>query len=176
MRDAIASAKEAAPAGEDSWSRRPLGALMEHLVERYHASLREELPNLLVLAGRVEKAHAGNVACPSGISGHLAEILSELETHLVKEEGILYPMIYGGRGGAALLPVKVMMQEHEDLLERLRRIRVLTNDFTLPPEACPTWGALYEGLIRLEAELREHAHLENDVLFPRAIREADAPW
>ena len=67
------------------------------------------------------------------------------------------------------MPVRVMMQEHDDHGASLRRLRELATDFVPPPEACATWRALYAGLEKLEAELMEHIHLENNVLFPRAL-------
>lgn len=156
---------------EVAWAERPLDELMDHIVEHYHASIRLELPRLVGLAYKVEKVYAGDPQCPRGIGGHLTELLAVVEDHLVKEQRILFPMIEGGRGASALLPVKVMMQEHDDLFAILQRNRALTNDFSLPPDSCSTWQALYEGLARLELELAEHILLENQVLFPRAVRE-----
>lgn len=67
------------------------------------------------------------------------------------------------------MPIRVMMQEHDDHGASLRRLRELATDFVPPPEACATWRALYAGLRRLESELVEHIHLENNILFPRAL-------
>ena len=70
-----------------------------------------------------------------------------------------------------LRAVTVMMREHDDHGDNLKRTRALTNDFTPPAEACATWRAMCEELDRLEADLMAHLHLENHVLFPRALQE-----
>ena len=67
------------------------------------------------------------------------------------------------------MPVQVMMQEHEDHGLNLRRIRSLTGDFVLPEYACSSWKELYRALAALEVELMDHIHLENNILFPRAL-------
>jgi regulator of cell morphogenesis and NO signaling len=69
------------------------------------------------------------------------------------------------------MPVRVMETEHDTHAERLRSIRALTGDLRLPPHACATWTALYRGLETIEAELMQHIHLENNVLFARATLE-----
>ena len=81
------------------------------------------------------------------------------------------PIARGGMGAA--MPIRVMRGEHDEHAASLARIRALTGDLTTPPHACATWRALYDGLRTLEAELMEHIHLENNVLFPRAGRSAD---
>jgi len=83
---------------------------------------------------------------------------------------MLFPAIQRGHRGAPVhMPIRVMMQEHDDHGESLRELRALATDFSPPPDACATWRALYAGLDKLEAELMEHIHLENNVLFPRAL-------
>jgi regulator of cell morphogenesis and NO signaling len=91
--------------------------------------------------------------------------------HLYKEEAILFPMIEAGAGSRAAQPVHMMEIEHEDHGQSLRMIRKLTLNFTLPPEACATWAALYRRLEEFETELMEHIHLENNILFRRALCE-----
>jgi regulator of cell morphogenesis and NO signaling len=91
--------------------------------------------------------------------------------HLFKEEAVLFPMIKAGAGSRAAAPVHMMEVEHEDHGESLRMIRTLTSNFTLPTNACPTWIALYRRLEEFETELMEHIHLENNILFPRALCE-----
>jgi regulator of cell morphogenesis and NO signaling len=93
-----------------------------------------------------------------------------MESHMQKEEQILFPMIRAGRGRMALMPVQVMEQEHRDHGENLALMRKLASDFVAPEEACNTWRALYLGLAELESELMAHISLENHVLFPRALR------
>ena len=100
----------------------------------------------------------------------LTQLADELSQHMAKEEQVLFPAIQGGRRGAPVhMPIRMMMQEHDDHGENLRRMRELATGYVPPPEACATWRALYAGLEKLEAELMEHIHLENNVLFPHAL-------
>lgn len=151
-----------------SWTTAPLAALVDHILERYHAPLRAELPRLVSLAGMVERVHARRSDCPHGLHAHLAEMEEAVEAHLQKEEQILFPMIHAGR--SVRMAVRVMQQEHLDHAVALERIRTLTSDLTAPADACATWKALYLGLEELEDELHRHIALENHVLFPRALR------
>ena len=80
-------------------------------------------------------------------------------------------MIRAGRGAGTRSPISVMTKEHEDHGASLGRTRELTNDLVVPPGPAVSWRALYQGLAWLEVDLLEHIHLENNVLFPRAIRE-----
>ena len=147
----------------------PLKELPDYIVQRYHEDLRKRLPELILLSQKVERVHGDNDHCPNGLTQLLTEIQSELFTHMMKEENILFPLIKSGRGHMALMPVKVMSSEHEAHGRQLEELHRLTNDFTSPAEACPTWRALYKGLEKLEEELMEHIHLENNVLFPTAL-------
>lgn len=163
-----------APRAEDfeRWDRRPLPALIDHLLLQYHARHRADLPRLLDMAAKVEAAHAGRTDCPRGLHAHLCEFAEALDGHMQKEEQVLFPLILDGRGALAQMPIQVMEMEHDDHARNLQHTRALTRDLTLPADACATWGALYAGLVELEAELMKHVHLENHVLFPRAIHEA----
>lgn len=158
-----------APPEKGSWAVRPLPEIVEFILERYHAAHRRDVPDLILLAAKVEQVHAEKASCPRGLTRHLQDIQEAMESHMAKEERILFPLISAGRGAMAVMPIKVMMAEHEDHGQSLRRTRELTADLVPPPEACTTWRALYAGLAKLEAELMEHIHLENNILFPRAL-------
>ena len=158
--------------GDDppTWDAKPLGDLADHIEAHYHAGLRRDLPSLIEAARRVERVHAAKPSVPAGLADVLAAFATEMEQHMAKEETILFPMIRrGARGESVFMPVRVMENEHESHAERLAEIRALTDDLQLPPGACATWTALYHGLRTIEAELMEHIHLENNVLFPRAL-------
>lgn len=104
----------------------------------------------------------------------MGRLFEELDLHMQKEEQILFPLIVSGRGAAAGGPIHVMEREHEDVAADLERIRGLTRDYVPPEGACGTWRALYLGLAEFERELMEHVHLENHILFPRALRSEDS--
>lgn len=152
------------------WGERPLGELIDHVLERYHAGHRAEVPRLLEMARKVERVHAGKASCPRGLADHLARMEEELELHMQKEEHVLFPLVRQGHGRAAAMPIHVMEEEHQDHGRNLERLGELTGDFRPPAEACGTWRALYLGLAELRRELMDHIHLENHVLFPRALR------
>ena len=153
------------------WETKPLAEIISHVVSHYHARIREELPLLIRMAERVETVHGAKVSCPRGLADHLTSMHTAVLEHLSKEEVVLFPMIAGGRGARASMPIHMMEVEHEDHGECLKKTRELTADLTIPPEACATWRALYLRLEEFEAELMEHIHLENNVLFRRALCE-----
>jgi regulator of cell morphogenesis and NO signaling len=153
----------------ERWDEAPLPALIAHIVGVYHARLREQLPQLVAMARRVEVRHGDKGSCPRGLAAHLETMQEAVLDHLRKEEEILFPLIASGLGARAGGPVHVMEVEHEHHGENLQVVRRLTDDLIPPPEACTTWRALYLGLQQLEQELMEHIHLENNILFRRAL-------
>ena len=170
---AIAEELGAAPGADEPferWDRRPLAELIEHVLARYHAKHRADLPPLCAMARKVEAVHAAKASCPRGLAAHLARMADELEQHMQKEEQVLFPLLLAGRGRLAGMPIQAMEREHEDHARNLARLGELAGGYRPPPEACGTWRALYLGLAELERELMQHIHLENNVLFPRALR------
>jgi regulator of cell morphogenesis and NO signaling len=178
----IEDAKAAKAAGRD-WQTAPLDELVKHIVGTHHEYLKLDLP---VLGNRLDKVVAVHGARDPEVLPRMAAIFgalrAEMELHMHKEEAILFPFIeqYGraevqGRAvppvpfGSIANPIAMMELEHESAGHGLGEIRALTNDFELPHYACSTVRALYEGLQVLEADLHVHIHLENNILFPRAI-------
>lgn len=154
----------------ERWDEKPLPELIEFILGRYHEPLRADLPVLINAARRVERVHGNKANCPHGLASYLEQVDTEVRQHLLKEEQVLFPAILSGsRGVHVNMPIRVMMQEHDDHNANLQRLRELATDFSPPPEACATWRALYAGLQKLESELMDHIHLENNVLFPRAL-------
>lgn len=151
------------------WDLEPLPDLIAFIIGTYHRRLREDLPGLIHMAGKVEVRHADKPACPRGLATHLESMHEAVLEHLDKEEQVLFPMILRGDGSLAVGPVHVMEMEHDEHARSLQHMRRLTNDMQPPDEACPTWRALYLSLQQLERELMEHIHLENNVLFSRAL-------
>ena len=163
---------EARPNAEiPRWDTRPVSELVSHIVNFYHRRLREELPQLVEMADKVERVHADKPERPAGLRDHLMAVHSAVLEHLMKEEMILFPMILDGRGPWASAPIHMMEIEHEDHAANLGRTRELTTNLIPPAVACTTWRALYSRLLDFEAELMEHIHLENNVLFRRALVE-----
>ncbi|WP_374655577.1 iron-sulfur cluster repair protein YtfE [Dongia sp.] len=148
------------------------GALIEHILERYHAVHRRELPELYRLASKVEAVHAAHPAAPAGLANLLAEMLNDLESHMAKEEAVLFPLFRRGGHPSIVHPIGQMRREHDSHGQYLRQLDTLTNGFTPPPEACRSWQALYTGLSKLTDDLMQHIHIENNILFPQFDRAA----
>ena len=148
----------------------PADQLIEHIVSRFHSGHREQLPELIRLSRRVEHVHAGHSQCPEGLADELEAHLQELESHMLKEEHVLFPMLARNMHEPARGPISVMMFEHEQHFDAVERIYNLTNDLILPEDACNTWRSLYEGLNFYAQELTQHINLENEVLFARATQ------
>ncbi len=154
------------------WRTQASGELIDHILARYHERHREQLPELIRLAERVEQVHGDRMACPRGLAMHLRVMQQELEDHMAKEEQVLFPMLRRDQHGAMRGPITVMRMEHDQHGEALQRLADLTDDITLPPGACNTWRALYRGLAVLREDLMEHIHLENNILFEGASTQA----
>ena len=177
----VASAIEAAAASpvaeEHDWARAPLHVLIDHIISTYHDALREELPRLETMASRVLSAHGGR---EPGIFGRIDAIVRELSAdlneHMNKEELVLFPAIWAMERGVTdgarpvSAPIRVMEREHDRAGELLADLRRITDGYVAPQWACQTLRALYHGLGELEASMHVHVHLENNVLFPRALQ------
>ncbi|CAJ0784787.1 iron-sulfur cluster repair protein YtfE [Ralstonia pickettii] len=150
------------------WTTVSPSMLIDHIVERFHDRHREQLPELIRLARRVEHVHGDREDCPVGLADLLDGMQQELESHMQKEEQILFPMLSRGHGSRAGGPIAVMRMEHDQHGDALQQLMTLTNDITLPRGACTTWRALYLGLRAFREDLMEHIHLENNVLFEGA--------
>lgn len=153
--------EQAAPDARDP------SALIEHILTRYHAVHREQLPELIRMARRVEAVHRDNPQVPAGLADHLEEMHQELLSHMLKEEQVLFPMLKQSGNPFVGQPIGMMRAEHVNHGEALDKLNALTNDATPPQGACNTWRALYAGIAQLGDDLINHIHLENNVLFPR---------
>jgi regulator of cell morphogenesis and NO signaling len=162
-------ALELVPVDEDQSWQSGLVPALRHIVDTHHAYTKEALPRLLFLTAKVAKVHGDEDPRLVELDRAFRLFAQETFDHLAKEEQILFPMILAGRGRQASMPVQVMLGEHDDHGEALCRIRTLTSDLRLPEGACATWRELYRSLLQLEVELMEHIHLENNILFPRAL-------
>ncbi|TCD20719.1 iron-sulfur cluster repair protein YtfE [Pseudomonas sp. IC_126] len=163
------AALQSAPTAEPDWRSEPANTLIDHILERFHERHREQFPELIRLASRVEQVHGNKADCPIGLAEHLWTMQQELESHMLKEEQILFPML---RRNIQLPqtqgPIAVMRYEHDQHGAALERLAELTHDITPPANACNTWRALYRGLEELRNDLMQHIHLENNILFVNA--------
>ena len=141
-------------------------ALIDHILTRYHAVHREQLPELVRMARRVEAVHRDHPAVPVGLATLLESMEAELLEHMEKEEQVLFPALeQDGLGVDG--PIGVLRDEHTGHGALLEQLAALTSDHTPPLGACNTWRALYAGTAQLTEDLISHIHLENNLLFPR---------
>lgn len=158
------------PGGAQRWDEAPLNDLVQHIISVYHRPLDEELDRLEAMARKVLDVHGSKepVMLPELLKVYLG-LKGELVPHMRKEEQILFPMILEGQGSMAHGPISVMRNDHDSAGAALKRLRELTHNYALRSDACNTWRALWHGLEALEEELNQHIHLENNILFPRAL-------
>ena len=168
-----------------NWSKAPLNVLADHILEKHHAFTKEQLSRLDGLLAKVEAAHGARHGEMLARLRHLYNGLHhELDAHLMKEEQILFPAIkeidafISGRGskpvihcGSVANPIRQMEVEHDSAGKALVGMLQVSDNYRLPSDACQTFSALYAGLQALEADLHEHIHLENNILFPKSIEQ-----
>ena len=152
---------DAAPAAAEP------GALIDHIIGRYHDVHRAQFPELIRMAHRVETVHRGRPGVPAGLGDFLEALQQELTTHMHKEEAVLFPMLKAGGNPFVVHPIAMMRAEHVDHAAALDHLDALTNNANPPAGACNTWRALYTGVAQLREDLVHHMHLENNVLFPQ---------
>ncbi len=181
--DLLAEAERGSQARDaQDWTGEPLAALIAHIVEKHHGFVRRESARLEPLLAKVAGKHGPLHPEVASIGQLFLAMSQELSTHMMKEERILFPYIEqmeqaaaaGARRpqscfGSVEQPIANMVAEHEDAGELLSRIRHLSGGFAPPAGACPTFVAVYKGLEDFERDLHRHVHLENNILFPRAI-------
>lgn len=157
--------KNAEESMQEEWKDASTEQLIEHILIRYHDVHREQFPELIRMASRVERVHGGHPACPAGLTASLEKLSEKLEQHMAKEEQILFPMFARNINGMAQHPIQLMRSEHHGHGEDLKHIAKLTDHYHLPDGACNTWQALYKGLQAMQEDLMNHIHFENNLLF-----------
>jgi regulator of cell morphogenesis and NO signaling len=153
--------------------------LIDHILNTHHAYMKTQLPRVAALLAKVLQAHSdrhGDML--RAVAAVYGPMKAELDGHLAKEEMVLFPLVRALDGGAkpgsfhcgsVQNPIRVMWMEHDSAGEALAEMRRLTSDYTAPEDACNTFKALYFELAEMERDLHRHIHLENNILFPRAI-------
>ena len=144
-----------------------VAALIDHIVSHYHEIHRQELPELLALARKVERVHHDVPEAPLGLADVLERLSDELNTHMHKEEFVLFPAMRQGVNEGLAQPITMMRHEHEDHAGTICRLEELARGFAVPEGACGSRQRLYAGLKKLCEDIRAHIRVENDVLFPR---------
>lgn len=173
-----ASAAVSAP-GQTDWTQEPLHALVDHIIRTYHDPLRRELPRLQAIASKVLQVHGSKSIRLGRVEEIVEELSDEMTSHMDTEELALFPAIRALEDGdsprlAVVGPIDAMEREHDRAGRLLAELRELTDSYVVPEWSCTTFQTLYRELEEVETSMHEHVHLENNVLFPRALRLAAA--
>ena len=182
--DSLEMAEEAAHAAQKdrNWQIEPLADLIAHIKSTHHRNTREEMARLVPLLEKVCSVHGKNHLELQQVRASFLSLVQELTTHMMKEERVLFPYIVRMEEaviqkepvlpppfGSVTNPVSMMEHEHDSAGNALRTVREASCGYTAPGDACISYQTLYKALADFEADLHQHIHLENNILFPRAI-------
>jgi regulator of cell morphogenesis and NO signaling len=161
--------------------------LVDHIVRVHHEYTRSILPVIQQHATKVAHVHGFNHPETIEIAEHMDRLAGEMAAHMQKEELMLFPYLKGSSEarssgavptpppfGTVRNPIAVMEAEHQSAGDEMAEVRRLSNDFTAPGDACTTYRVLYQELAQFEADLHRHVHLENNILFPRAVAQEES--
>ncbi len=167
---------------EANWASAPLVDLTRHIRERHHRYVREAIARVQPLLDKVEAKHGKSHSEIADIRRLFTEVGREMIMHMQKEEQILFPYIDALEKATSAHssveppffqtvrnPIHAMMKEHDAAGELVKQIRKASSEYTAPADACTSYKALYQDLRQFEADLHQHVHLENNILFPRAV-------
>ncbi len=165
------------------WLTAPFADLTAHIVSRHHDFVRREGPRLTALAEKVEGRHGKAHPELATIRDLFAALTQELYIHMLKEEQVLFPYlnsmdaaVRAGKPappaffGTVRNPIRHMLADHDDAGDLLRQMSDLSGRYQAPADACQSCQAFYHGLAEFEEDLHQHVHLENNILFPRALQ------
>jgi regulator of cell morphogenesis and NO signaling len=159
-----------------------ISVLAEYIVHKHHDYVRKMIPVLSQHTQKVASVHGANHPEVIEIAKHFSIVYKDLKQHMMKEEQMLFPFIkYLSRVqqnrssaerpsfGTVKNPIKMMEIEHKNAGDEMYGIRKLSNDYTPPEDACNTYKVCFSELKEFEEDLHQHVHLENNILFPRAV-------
>jgi len=165
-----------------NWQAEPLAELVAHINSKHHKYTREEIARLRPLFDKVVSVHGKNHPELQQIRASFQGVAQELTTHMMKEEMMLFPYIVRMEEaviqkepvlpapfGTVQNPVAMMMHEHDSAGDALRAMRQASAGYMPPGDACISYQTLYKALADFEADLHQHIHLENNILFPRTV-------
>lgn len=180
----LEAAERAEVPGKDllDFQKATLTELIGHILDKHHVYTKEEMARLEPLIEKVISAHGENHPELRGVGGLFQQLCADLRPHMLKEEQILFPYILEMEKaslqnrpapfppfGTVKNPVRMMMMEHETVGDLLRELSALTSNYSVPPDGCISYQTLYRALEAFEQDLHQHIHLENNILFPKAV-------
>jgi len=156
--------------------------LITHIVDTHHTFTKSEIDRLEALIEKVCGAHGSNHPELSTVRDLFTRLAADLKPHMFKEEQVLFPYIARleesttnnqprpfAPFGTVNNPIRMMMMEHDVAGSLMRELRSVTSDYQLPSDACVSYQTLYQAFENFEKDLHQHIHLENNILFPKAI-------
>ena len=167
---------------EQNWNAGPLASLIAHIQNTHHKYTREEIARLGPLFEKVCSVHGSKHRELFEVYDSFKGLAQELGTHMMKEDMVLFPYIFRMEAaraenrsflpapfGSVQNPVSMMEHEHDSAGNALRAMKQASNGYSVPPDSCISYQTLYRVLAEFEADLHQHIHLENNILFPRAV-------
>lgn len=159
-----------------------LTQLINYIIDKHHVFTREEMERIDALLEKVCSKHGENHPEVVSVRTLFRRLCDDLKPHMFKEEAVLFPYIKAMEQalsrktampsapfGTVKNPIRMMMSEHDTAGDILRELRVLTANYAAPADACMSYLSLYDALEGFERDLHQHIHLENNILFPRAV-------
>ncbi|MBS1788430.1 MAG: iron-sulfur cluster repair di-iron protein [Acidobacteria bacterium] len=188
----LESATQSKESAAADWQTKSLTDLSAHIVDTHHFFTKQELIRLERLLDKVCSRHAQNHPELDSLREIFSQLKQDLIPHMLREEQVLFPYIARMEEavtnhreipppffGTVQNPVRMMATEHDTAGDLLRELRQISGNYLPPPDACISYQTLYQALAELEADLHQHIHLENNILFPRAVQmegEAKSDW
>jgi regulator of cell morphogenesis and NO signaling len=178
--DKIVSTSTNRPLPYNDWG---LDFLADYITNTHHSYVKKTIPDLRAYATKVASVHGAQHPELLQVNKLTQQVCDELSSHMVKEETVLFPYIKklfaasidGSVAQSAIFdsvktPIDAMEHEHEFVGNALDQIRAITNNYSLPEDACASYAFLFKNLDEFENDLHIHVHLENNILFPKALK------
>ncbi|MEO8116096.1 MAG: iron-sulfur cluster repair di-iron protein [Bacteroidota bacterium] len=180
LQNANKSASDMRPLPYNDWS---MSFLADYIINTHHSYVKKTLPDLEMYADKVARVHGKQHPELLEINQLVKDVCDELAPHMIKEETILFPFIkqLDSNDSSTTIqqqhhafrsvesPIDMMEQEHEIVGRKMEEIRELSKNYTVPDDGCASYSFLFKSLDEFEKDLHIHVHLENNILFPKAI-------
>jgi len=159
---------------EVDWRQQPLSQLVDHIIGKHHHYLQQEMPIISEFVTSILRVHGAHHGELGNVFKLFHALKKELDQHLMTEEETLFPLIkeYEQNPSSQLLvtiknKINIIEHEHEQAGDIIKELRQITNQYTLPADACTSYRLAYLKLEEMESDLFQHIHLENNILHPR---------
>lgn len=168
---------------QQHWPEAPFKEMIDYIVQHHHALEREQLERIGRLAATVERVHGLNHSELRQVQKVFDGMAAGMKEHFENEEEVLFPHLLKLESDRQAIcppayshvgrPIREMMKDHDQTGDALLRIRELTGNYKLPEDACASYEELFRSLEAFEQDVHQHVHLENNILFPRALKMAE---